>query len=111
VKVVEDAEVAEVKGVDVVVTEEPTIPEVVPVAMAVEESRNQMIGAVGTVVFLGTRSRNVGNYNTNNGNRNANRVKTKSTITSQIHTPRWYVSYCTSHDGNSIPSLHIYNWE
>jgi hypothetical protein len=33
VKIVEDAEVAEVKGVDVVVTKESTIPEVVAIAM------------------------------------------------------------------------------
>jgi hypothetical protein len=88
VKVVKDTEVTEVEGVDVVVTEELTIPQVVAIAMVVGEFRNQTIETVGTVVFVGTRCRNVRNYNMNNGNTNINRVKTKLIITSQIHGPR-----------------------
>jgi hypothetical protein len=88
VKIVKDAEVAEVEGVDVVVTEKLTIPEVVAIAMIVGEFRKRTIETVGTVVFVGTRCRNVRNYNMNNGNTNVNRVKTKSIITFQIYGPR-----------------------
>jgi hypothetical protein len=74
--------------VNVVVTKEPTIPKGVAIAMVVEEFRKWTIETIGTVVFVGTRCRNIGNYNMNNGNINVNRVKTKSIITFQIHRPR-----------------------
>jgi hypothetical protein len=88
VKIVEDAEVVEVEGMDVVVTKELTIPEVVAIAMVMGEFRKPTTETVGTVIFVGTRCRNVGNNNMNNGNTNVNRVKTKSIITFQIYGPR-----------------------
>jgi hypothetical protein len=77
-----------VEGVDLVVAKEPAIAKVVAVAMAVREFRNRMTGTVGTVVFVGIRCRNVGNCNMNNGNRNANRVKTRLKISSQTYVLR-----------------------
>jgi hypothetical protein len=51
VKVVGDTEIVAIEGVDVMLTEKPTIAELVPAAMTMGEFRNQTIGTVCTVVF------------------------------------------------------------
>jgi hypothetical protein len=80
--------VAEVKDLDMVVSEELSIREVEAIAMVMGSFRNWTIETVSTVVFVAIRCRNVENYNMNNGNTNLNMVKTNSIVTFKIHRPR-----------------------
>jgi hypothetical protein len=80
-KIVDDIEVAKVEGMDIIVSKESTISDIVVIATLLVDFRNWIIETISTIVFVGTRCQNVRNCNMNNGNINVNRVKTRLIIT------------------------------